>query len=53
MVNALEHEPSDHPMKEKAEDENEDEGCRRGFALATDYRLLGAVEHWPSAHRET
>ena len=35
-------------MKEKAEDEdeNEDDGCRRGLAPATDYRLLRAEDRW-------
>jgi hypothetical protein len=37
---AVAHEPSAHPKKRKAEDENEDDGCRRDRAPATHYHLF-------------
>ena len=36
--------PPVHPMKEKAEDEDEDEGCRLDWAPTT-YRLLFRAEN--------
>jgi hypothetical protein len=41
-MTAVEHGPSARPIKEKAEDENEDDGCRRDRAPTTYYLLFRA-----------